>query len=259
MIWRIINRPRQITPSDICVILQIIGEPNTTIISFIQAVVRLVLPRKTCLNVLPISTGPPKQRNLVPAASRLTSLFLAIILFCWRHFLGDELLGDLSLSVEWKINCFYLPWNAILSINWCKIINLSWKATTATSNYWITPIIGLKATAQEGHAYKTPHPVQTGQHHILLQRPIKTYYCSFNIFSQFWLAKSTRIIHHNQLLMTKFGRIMCLMWKWRQKCSPLLVKATLPRRTRDEIELFWLWKKNGGHFTRFKSKNYSWN
>ena len=29
-------------------------------------------------------------------------------------------------------------------------------------------------------------------------------------FPQFWLAKSTPIIHHNQLLMTKLGRILCL-------------------------------------------------
>ena len=41
------------------------------------------------------------------------------------------------------------------------------------------------------------------------------------IFPWFWLAKSTRIIHHNQLLMTKFGRILCLTRKWRQKCSVL--------------------------------------
>ena len=53
---------------------------------------------------------------------------------------------------------------------------------------------------------------------------------AFNIISlnekpcaQFWLAKSTRIIHHNQLLMTKFGRILCLTRKWRQKCSLLQV------------------------------------
>ena len=36
---------------------------------------------------------------------------------------------------------------------------------------------------------------------------INTYY-SFKIFPQFRLAKSTCIIHHNQLLMTKFGRIV---------------------------------------------------
>ena len=71
---------------------------------------------------------------------------------------------------------------------------------------------------------------------------INNYY-SFKIFPQFWLAKSTRIIHHNQLLMTEFGRILCLTRKWRQKCSPLQVKAPLPRKPGDEVELFWLWKK----------------
>ena len=43
----------------------------------------------------------------------------------------------------------------------------------------------------------------------------KYYYYSFKIFPRFWLAKSTRLIHHNQLLMTKFGRILCLARKWR--------------------------------------------
>ena len=46
-----------------------------------------------------------------------------------------------------------------------------------------------------------------------------------------WLAKSTRIIHHNQLLMTKFGRILCLTRKWRQKCRPLQLKAPLTEKT----------------------------
>ena len=39
------------------------------------------------------------------------------------------------------------------------------------------------------------------------------YYYSFKIFPQFCLAKSTRIIPHNQLLMTKFGRILTLTRK----------------------------------------------
>ena len=56
---------------------------------------------------------------------------------------------------------------------------------------------------------------------VLLLVPIKNniYYYSFKIFPRFWLAESTRIIHHNQFLMTKFGRILCLTRKWRQKCS----------------------------------------
>ena len=77
---------------------------------------------------------------------------------------------------------------------------------------------------------------------------------SFKIFPRFWLAKSTRTIHHNQLLMTKFGRMLCLTRKWRQKF--LQVNEPLTEKT-------WGWgwvvlvvtTKNGGHFTRFKSKN----
>ena len=59
----------------------------------------------------------------------------------------------------------------------------------------------------------------------------KPNYYSFKIFPQFWLAKSTRIIHLNQLLMTKFGRSLCLTRKWRQKCSLLQVNAPLTEKT----------------------------
>ena len=48
---------------------------------------------------------------------------------------------------------------------------------------------------------------------------INSNYYSFKIFPRSWLAKSTRIIHHNQLLMTKFERILGLMNRWRQKCN----------------------------------------
>ena len=74
-------------------------------------------------------------------------------------------------------------------------------------------------------------------------RFVKVLHYSFKIFPQFLLVKSTRILHHNQLLMTKFGKILCLTRKWRQKCSPLLVKASLPRRPGDEVELFGCEKK----------------
>ena len=84
-------------------------------------------------------------------------------------------------------------------------------------------------------------------------------YYSFKIFPRFWLAKSTLIIHHNQLPMTKFGRILCLTRKWLQKCSPLQVKALLTGKPGTRLSCFGCEKKNGGHFTSFKSKNYSWN
>ena len=35
---------------------------------------------------------------------------------------------------------------------------------------------------------------------------INNNYYSFKIFPRFWLVKTTRIIHHNQLLFTKFGK-----------------------------------------------------
>ena len=70
-----------------------------------------------------------------------------------------------------------------------------------------------------------------------LSKCLKRFYYSFKIFPQFWLAKSTRIIHHNQLLMTKFGRILCLTRKWRQKCNLLQVNAPLTEKTweRDSV------------------------
>ena len=42
---------------------------------------------------------------------------------------------------------------------------------------------------------------------------------SIQNISPILIAKSTRIIHHNQLLMTKFGRMLRLINRWRQKCS----------------------------------------
>ena len=47
----------------------------------------------------------------------------------------------------------------------------------------------------------------------------KYVYYSFKIFPRFWLAKCTHIIHHNQPLMTKFGRILRLINRWRHKYS----------------------------------------
>ena len=46
-------------------------------------------------------------------------------------------------------------------------------------------------------------------------------YYLFKLFPRFWLTKSTRIIHHNRLLMTKFGRILRLINRWRQKAASL--------------------------------------
>ena len=54
---------------------------------------------------------------------------------------------------------------------------------------------------------------------LMTSLSVNKYYYSFKTFPRFWLAKSKRLIHHNQLLMTKFGRNLTLTRKWRQKCS----------------------------------------
>ena len=70
--------------------------------------------------------------------------------------------------------------------------------------------------------------------HLLLTQNTKEIKCdisvvkySFKIFLRFWLAKTTRIIHHNQLLLTKFGRILPYMERnrWRQIIEPLTKKT----------------------------------
>ena len=84
-------------------------------------------------------------------------------------------------------------------------------------------------------------------------------YYSFKIFPQFWLAKSTCIIHHNQLLMTKFGRILCLTRKWHQNAACYRLRHHYQEDLGMRLSCFGCEKKKGGHFTHFKSKNYSWN
>ena len=84
-------------------------------------------------------------------------------------------------------------------------------------------------------------------------------YHSFKIFPQFWLAKSTRAIHHNQLLMTNFGRILCLTRGNDVKNAALY---RLGYRYREDLRTslsFFGCEKKWRHFTRFKSKNYRWN
>ena len=84
-------------------------------------------------------------------------------------------------------------------------------------------------------------------------RLLNFHYYSFKILPRFCLAKHTRIIHHNRLLMTKFGRILWFINQWRQKCSFLADLCTV---NRDDVgttlSCFGCENKNGGHLTRFK-------
>ena len=59
-----------------------------------------------------------------------------------------------------------------------------------------------------------------------------------------WL-KGTRMIHHNQLLLTKFGRTLGLINRRRQKCSTVEGQRTVNREDLvEDLEVrlrFWLW------------------
>ena len=89
-------------------------------------------------------------------------------------------------------------------------------------------------------------------------------YYSFKIFPCFWLVKTTHIIHHNQLLLTKFGKNFVILNQWPQndvKSAPFcrFLNRWL-RKPGDKIELFWYLEQNGAtvteHFTRFMAKYY---
>ena len=62
------------------------------------------------------------------------------------------------------------------------------------------------------------------------------YYYSFKIFPRFWLVKTTRIIHHKQLLLTKNSVILN---QWRQKCSPPLIIESLTSKVQSAAD-YWI-------------------
>ena len=75
------------------------------------------------------------------------------------------------------------------------------------------------------------------------------YYHSFTVSLGFWLAKAKipSIIHHNQLLSTKFGRILRCVKNDVNYAAPLYYL----REPGDEVELFWRWLQNGRTFHSF--------
>ena len=49
-----------------------------------------------------------------------------------------------------------------------------------------------------------------------LNRGIRIFIIHSKIFPCFWLVKTTHIIHHHQLLLTKFGTNFVIMKRWHQ-------------------------------------------
>ena len=85
------------------------------------------------------------------------------------------------------------------------------------------------------------------------------------MFPRFWLVKTTRIIHHNQLLFTKFGKKLRHIESMMSKVQPAAdywtndVKSAAhckllnrsPKKAGDEIVLFLLSRKMAA--SRFRS------
>ena len=60
-------------------------------------------------------------------------------------------------------------------------------------------------------------------------------YYSFKIFPHFRLVKSTRTIHHNQLLLTKFGMNLQIIEPLTEKTGNEIVLFLVSRKTKSEI------------------------
>jgi len=73
---------------------------------------------------------------------------------------------------------------------------------------------------------------------------------SFRVFLRFWLAKITRIIHHNQLLFRPhLEEYFAILNQWRQKWSKLPDYWTVNREDLDtRLSCFVSESKNGGTF-----------
>ena len=82
------------------------------------------------------------------------------------------------------------------------------------------------------------------------------------IFSRFWLVKTTRINHHSQLLLTKFGKNFVILNRWRQND---VKSAVWWRVIEPSTEKTWgqgwvvlvvrtKWRTVAEHFSRFTAK-----
>ena len=64
----------------------------------------------------------------------------------------------------------------------------------------------------------------------------KLYYYSFKIFPRFGLVETTRIIHHNQLLFTKFGKNLRHIQSMTSKVEPATNYSTVDVKMTSKVE-----------------------
>ena len=84
--------------------------------------------------------------------------------------------------------------------------------------------------------------------------PCNKYY-SFRIFPRFRLVKTTRIIHHKQLLL-KSGKNFVILNQWRQKYSPLWIIEPLTEKTLAEVVLILVSRRTKSSFSTLRVWKY---
>ena len=62
------------------------------------------------------------------------------------------------------------------------------------------------------------------------------YYYSFKIFSRFWLVKTTHIVHHNQLLFTKFAKNLRHIESMTTKVQPAADYSTVDVKMMSKVQ-----------------------
>ena len=99
---------------------------------------------------------------------------------------------------------------------------------------------------------------------------IKGHYYSFKIFLRLWLVITERVIHHNQLLLTKYwtsdvkNAARCkLLNQWRQNDVKSAARCRLlnrwPRKPGDKVVLFWWAEKQRAKWRNsFKNGEIFW-
>ena len=81
--------------------------------------------------------------------------------------------------------------------NWLMHKNIIKQLLCIISNYWIRLSYDMKNSADLGGCYPPQHSASVDNTLLDLQN---------SSYPRFWLVKTTCIIHHNQLLFTKFGK-----------------------------------------------------
>ena len=79
---------------------------------------------------------------------------------------------------------------------------------------------------------------------------IRLFHYLFKIFLRFWLAKIARIVHHNQLLLTKLGRILPYRTDDAKSATNLQIIELLTETTWGRV-LVVFQASNGGTFYSF--------